>query len=70
LGSPQDAADAIADGDPAIVEKRSETPFEAALADDEAHARLIGQVAGLDYSNGRHDILRLYAPAEEGGSAP
>ena len=59
---PEEAADAIAQGNPAIVEARQESAFRVALAEDEASARYLGQVSGLDYSNGRHDILRLYAP--------
>jgi hypothetical protein len=63
LAGPEEAADAIAQGNPAIVEARDEAAFRVALGEDEASARYLGQVAGLDYSNGHHDILRLYAPA-------
>ncbi len=68
LAGPEEAADAIAQGNPAIVEARDETAFRVALAEDEASARYLGQVAGLDYSNGRHDILRLYAPVAAGAA--
>jgi 4-amino-4-deoxy-L-arabinose transferase-like glycosyltransferase len=63
LGDGVDAAAAIAQGRPAIVESREAGPFTAALAADGVAARAIGQVEGLDYSKGRHDILRLYEPA-------
>jgi hypothetical protein len=63
LGDGADAADAIAQGRPAIVESRQAAAFAAALAADAVAARPIGEVVGLDYSKGRHDILRLYEPA-------
>ncbi len=63
LAGPEEAADAIAQGDPAIVEARQEAAFRVALGEDGATARYLGAVSGLDYSNGRYDILRLYAPA-------
>jgi 4-amino-4-deoxy-L-arabinose transferase-like glycosyltransferase len=62
LAGPDEAADAIAEGRPAIVEGRDDATFRAALADLGAGAAYIGAVAGLDYSNGRADILRLYRP--------
>jgi 4-amino-4-deoxy-L-arabinose transferase-like glycosyltransferase len=62
LGAAADAAAAIAQGRPAIVEARQEAAFQAALAALGATARPIGAVSGLDYSNGRRDILRLYRP--------
>ncbi len=63
LAGPDDAADAIAEGRPAIVEGRADPAFRAALADQSVRAALIGAVSGLDYSNGHTDILRLYRPA-------
>jgi len=65
LGDAGDAADAIADGRPAIVEDRVRPAFEAALAVDGVTARRAGQGAGLDYSNGRHDVLRIFLPQPE-----
>ena len=62
LGDAQQAATAIAQGRPAIVEARLDGPFHAALAARAAAAVPSGQVAGLDYSKGRPDILRLYRP--------
>ena len=60
LAEPDDAAQAIAEGRPAIVEGREDGAFHAALAGRDASAQLIGTVSGLDYSKGRADILRLY----------
>jgi 4-amino-4-deoxy-L-arabinose transferase-like glycosyltransferase len=62
LAGPEDAAQAIAEGRPVIVEGREDGAFRAALAGREAVAQQIGQVSGLDYSKGRADILRLYRP--------
>jgi hypothetical protein len=63
LGDAADAADAIAQGRPAVVEQRQEGAFQAALAKAGAGARRAGEGAGLDYSNNRHDLLVLYLPA-------
>jgi len=65
LGDAGDAADAIADGRPAIVEDRVRPAFEATLAANGVTARRAGQGAGLDYSNGRHDVLRIFLPQPE-----
>jgi 4-amino-4-deoxy-L-arabinose transferase-like glycosyltransferase len=63
LAGPEEAADAIVEGRPAIVEGRDDAAFRAALVSQEGRAVLVGAVSGLDYSNGRADILRLYKPA-------
>jgi 4-amino-4-deoxy-L-arabinose transferase-like glycosyltransferase len=65
LGDSADAAGAIAEGRPAIVEGRDQVAFVTDLAKRGAKAHEIGQVTGLDYSKGRHDILRLYRPAAQ-----
>ncbi len=62
LGDADDAADAIAEGRPAIVEGRLEGAFQTALAADGVKAERVGEGAGLDYSNNRQDILRIYRP--------
>jgi hypothetical protein len=62
LGDAQDAAAAIAQGRPAIVEGRLDAAFQSALARDGVKALRVGQGAGLDYSNNHHDILRIYRP--------
>jgi hypothetical protein len=68
LGDVDDAADAVAEGRPAIVEARLDGAFRAALAEQNLAAVVIGEVAGLDYSNNRHDILRIWRAA--GVAAP
>jgi 4-amino-4-deoxy-L-arabinose transferase-like glycosyltransferase len=62
LGDGADAAEAIAEGRPAIVEGRQESAFQSDLVEDGARARRGGEVRGLDYSNNQHDILRIYRP--------
>lgn len=73
LGDAADAAVAISQGRPAIVEGRLDGAFHAALARDGAAATPVGQGAGLDYSNNHRDILRIYRPVSPGppaGNAP
>jgi 4-amino-4-deoxy-L-arabinose transferase-like glycosyltransferase len=62
LGDGADAAEAIAENRPAIVESRQGPAFQRALVEDGVQARASGEVAGLDYSNNRHDILNIYRP--------
>ncbi len=66
LGDAAAAAAAIADGRPAIVERRLDGAFRKALAAEGARALRVGQGAGLDYSNNRHDILFIYRPPPGG----
>jgi 4-amino-4-deoxy-L-arabinose transferase-like glycosyltransferase len=71
LAGAEEAAQAIAEGRPAIVESRLEAAFRAGLAARGAPAIPAGAVKGLDYSNGHTDILRVYRPAPEtSGSRP
>ena len=56
------AATAMAQGRPAIVEKREEAAFRAALGAAHARARAVGSVSGVDYSNGDDMTLTVYAP--------
>lgn len=62
LGGPEEAAEALADDRPAVVEAREQPAFEAALKARGLKPRQIGEVTGLDYSNGDETHLRLYAP--------
>lgn len=64
------AADAVAEGRPAIVEAREEKPFRVALAELGLTARPVAVVEGLNYSDGDQERLTLYrgeriAPQEE-----
>ena len=52
LTDPQGAAQAVAEGRPAVVEERQEKAFQAALADLGQTARPAGMVDGFDYSDG------------------
>jgi hypothetical protein len=65
LDGADEAAVAIADGRPAVVESREEPAFRRALAAVRAQAVPVAQVSGLDYSNGDKDTLRIYRPKEE-----
>jgi 4-amino-4-deoxy-L-arabinose transferase-like glycosyltransferase len=63
LGDASAAADAIAEGRPAIVEARQTPAFMAALVANGVKARRAGEGAGLDYSNNQHDVLQIFLPA-------
>ena len=63
LGDAGDAADAIADGRPVIVEARQAGAFQVALTAKGRAAQSVGAVRGLDYSNNQRVELRLYRPA-------
>jgi 4-amino-4-deoxy-L-arabinose transferase-like glycosyltransferase len=70
LGGGAEAAEAVIDGRPAIVEAREEPAFRAALGTRAAAVAPAASVSGLDYSNGRADILRLYRPLAATAGAP
>lgn len=64
------AADAIAEGRPAIVEGREEKPFRAAMEQLGLAPRPVTTVEGLNYSDGDRERLTIYrgeplAPAED-----
>ncbi|MDP3489043.1 MAG: glycosyltransferase family 39 protein [Phenylobacterium sp.] len=61
LGDAADAAQAIATFRPAVVEAAQETAFRAALDARGLQVRMVRQVEGLNYSNGRPVRLRIYA---------
>jgi 4-amino-4-deoxy-L-arabinose transferase-like glycosyltransferase len=70
LDSPQEAAQAIAENRPAVVEGREDPAFRAALKAAGAEAIQVGQVQGLDYSNGKKMMLRIYeAPQTQAAGA-
>jgi 4-amino-4-deoxy-L-arabinose transferase-like glycosyltransferase len=60
LGDGADAAQAIAENRPAVVEGRQEATFQAALKTAGLRANPVSQVEGLDYSNGDKMTLRVY----------
>ena len=63
LEGPVEAARAIAEQRPAVVEAREEAAFQAALRTFGTQARAVGEVRGLDYSNGDDTLLRIYEQA-------
>jgi 4-amino-4-deoxy-L-arabinose transferase-like glycosyltransferase len=70
LDTPQEAAEAIAENRPAVVEGRDDAAFRAALKAAGAQAILVGEVSGLDYSKGQKMTLRIYeAPETQAESA-
>lgn len=54
------AADAVAEGRPAIVEAREEKPFREALTELGLTARPVAVVEGLNYSDGDQERLTVY----------
>jgi len=72
LDDPAEGADALAAGEPVLVENRQEAAFQQALKSEGARAALVGEVKGFDYSIGKPLDLRLYrstAPAPVSGAA-
>lgn len=63
LEGADEAAQAVAEGRPAVVEAREEAAFRAALARRDARAAPVAVVSGLDYSNGEDMTLRVYRAA-------
>ncbi len=70
LGDGADAADALVSGRPAIVESREEAAFRGALGPQARGLSAAATITGLDYSNRRSEILRLYRPIASEESAP
>ncbi len=60
LAGADEAAEAIAEHRPAVVEQRQDAAFRSALAERSVHAHLVGAVKGLDYSDGKKMVLRIY----------
>lgn len=66
LAGAEDAAEAISEHRPAVVEQRDEADFEKALSVYRARAHLVATVKGLDYSDGKKMTLRVYEAADAG----
>ena len=66
LGDADDAAAAISDGRPALVEARQLRAFWAALKTQDADAAIVGEIRGIDYSKGKPVDLFLYRSLEAG----
>jgi len=67
LAGPEDAAQAIAEDRPAVVEQREEADFRKALSAYRAQAHLVATIKGLDYSDGKKMTLRVYETATPNG---
>lgn len=66
LEGPAEAAQAIAENRPAVVEAQDEAAFRAALKVRAAKAVPVAEVSGLNYSKGDPTTLRVYtAPVRE-----
>ncbi len=70
LAGPEDAAQAIYEHRPTVVEQRQEAAFEKALAVYHARTHLVGTVKGLDYSDGKKMTLNIYEAAAGSPQAP
>ncbi len=64
LEGPGEAARAISENRPAVVEQREDQAFRQALAVYGAQAYVVATVKGLDYSNGDETTLRIYEAAD------
>ena len=62
LADAKEAAQAVAEGRPAIVESSMDAEFQKDLLSEGVDARTIGVVRGTNYSNGDATALMIYAP--------
>jgi len=60
LGDVDDAAEAISEGRPVVIEQSAAPAFRHALAEGALKASLVGQISGLDYVDGRATLLDVY----------
>jgi 4-amino-4-deoxy-L-arabinose transferase-like glycosyltransferase len=64
LTNGEGAAEALAEGRPALVESREDEVFRKAIASLQVDAAPVGRVSGLNYSNGRRTTLTLWRNLE------
>jgi hypothetical protein len=69
LDTPEDAAQAIVENRPAVVESRQDAAFRQALIAARAVAIPVARVRGLDYSNGEKMTLTVYEAKETADEA-
>ena len=69
LDTPEDAAQAIVENRPAVVESRQDAAFRQALLAARAVAIPVAQIRGLDYSNGQKMTLTVYEAKETADEA-
>lgn len=65
LGDAKEAAEALAENRPAVVEARQQPEFDRITKAAGLAPKAVGQVKGLDYSNGDDMTLTVYAPPTE-----
>jgi len=70
LAGPEDAAQAIYEHRPAVVEQRQEADFRKALSVYQAKVHLVATVKGFDYSDGKKMTLRIYDATPNSPQAP
>ena len=72
LDTPEEAAQAITENRPAVVESRQDPAFRRALRAAGAEALAVARLTGLDYSNGERMTLTIYEAREtaEQGAHP
>jgi 4-amino-4-deoxy-L-arabinose transferase-like glycosyltransferase len=63
LTTPRNAVEALAAGGEALVSSREDAIFRQAVSARGLSAQVVGEVAGLDYSNGQRMKLTLYTRA-------
>jgi 4-amino-4-deoxy-L-arabinose transferase-like glycosyltransferase len=63
LDTPVEGADALASGEPVLVENKQAPAFQQALESEGAPGIMVGTVRGFDYSIGKPTTLRLYRSA-------
>ncbi|WP_296595901.1 glycosyltransferase family 39 protein [Phenylobacterium sp.] len=64
LDGPAEAAQAIVEGRPAIVEQHEEAAFQQALDSRDGTAVLVARISGVNYSKGDPMTLRVYVAPE------
>ena len=65
LGDAKEAAEALAENRPAVIEARQQAAFDTLIKAARLTPRKIGEIKGLDYSNGDDMTLTVYAPQPE-----
>ncbi len=67
IGNAADAAEAIGNGQPVVVERRQDAAFQKAAAIEGVVVQPVATVSGLDYSSARTDIFTIYRLADSPG---
>jgi 4-amino-4-deoxy-L-arabinose transferase-like glycosyltransferase len=70
LDAPDEAADALAAGQPVFVEQRRQAAFLAAARERQLRAETVGRVSGFDYSRREPVLLTLWRLKTQAGGSP